>query len=133
MCCNHIKSEPRSQTFTFHTLPRPLCEVDYVKLQSHWSSNEPEKELLSVDIVVFLVCVRKFMCSLTFLFKHICLNMTWTHWILGNMRITTFLPMQLMKCVHIPEARWCLERPRRRFHVTRKNMNLTSQTRKSAK
>ena len=67
MCCHHIKSEPRSQTFTLHARPNPICAVDYVKLQSHWSSNDPEKAFLSIDIATFLVCARKLICSLAFL------------------------------------------------------------------
>ena len=73
MCCNHIKSEPRAQTFKLHTHPSPLCVADYVKLQSHWSCDEPEKALLSVDIATFLVCARKFICSLAFLFIFVCI------------------------------------------------------------
>jgi hypothetical protein len=66
MCCHHVKSEPRTQTFTLHTRPSSLCAEEYVKLQSRWSCDEPEKMLLSVD--TFLVCARKFICSLAFLF-----------------------------------------------------------------
>jgi len=40
MCCNHIKSEPRSQTFTFHSRPSPLCVWEYVKLTPHWQLDE---------------------------------------------------------------------------------------------
>ncbi len=40
MCCNHIKSEPKTQTFTLHSRPIPLCVVEYVKLTPHWQLDE---------------------------------------------------------------------------------------------
>ncbi len=106
----HIKLEPRTQTFKLHVHPSPLCAVDYVKLQSHWSSDESEKALSSVDITSFLVCVRV-VHMFTCLLVHICLYMTYTNVILPNMRVETFLPSDanLMKRVYIPETRWCLE------------------------
>ncbi len=36
MCCNHIKSEPRTQTITLHSRPIPLFVTEYVKLTPHW-------------------------------------------------------------------------------------------------
>jgi hypothetical protein len=32
-----------------HILPIPLCVLEYVKIQSDWSCDEPEKAFLSVD------------------------------------------------------------------------------------
>ena len=40
MCCHHIKSEPRTQTFTLHSRPLPLCVAEYVKLTPHWQLDE---------------------------------------------------------------------------------------------
>ena len=63
MCCTNIKSEPRLQTFMFHTHPNPSCVSECVKLQSQWSCDEPKKWHGSVDLVVFLVCVQENMCT----------------------------------------------------------------------
>jgi hypothetical protein len=40
MCCHHIKSEPRTQTFRLHTRPSPLSVAEWVKLSPHWSCGE---------------------------------------------------------------------------------------------
>jgi len=61
-----------------HAHPSPLCEVVCVKLQSHWSCDEPEKALLSVDLASFLVCACKFI-SHGSLFVHICLHVAYTN------------------------------------------------------
>jgi hypothetical protein len=73
MCFCHIKSEPRTQTFKLHAYPSPLCAADYVKLLSHWSCDESEKALESVDITSFLECARV-VHVFTCLFVHICLH-----------------------------------------------------------
>ncbi len=132
MCFHHIKSESRTQTFKLHAHPIPLCAADYVKLQSHWSCNESEKALLSVDITSFFVCVRVFHIF-TCLFVHICLHMTYTNVILPNMRVATFLPTQTWWHVCHTWSKMVSRMTRRRFNVTRRYMNLRAQTRKPAK
>ena len=37
------------------------------------AGDESEEALLSVDIAAFLVCARKFICSLAFLFIFVCI------------------------------------------------------------
>ncbi len=63
MCCHNIESDSRAHTkFMLHARPNPLCEVVYVKLLSHWSCDEPERVLLSVNLASFLVCACRFTC-----------------------------------------------------------------------
>jgi hypothetical protein len=40
MCCRHIKSEPRTQTFRFHGHPSPLSVTEWVKLGPHWNQTQ---------------------------------------------------------------------------------------------
>ena len=42
MCCHHIKSEPRTQTFMLYAHPSPLCPSQWPKLPSHWRSTSPK-------------------------------------------------------------------------------------------
>ena len=43
MWFHHIKSEYRTQTFTLHTRPNPLCVEEWVKLPPHWSCDDTTK------------------------------------------------------------------------------------------
>ena len=133
MCFHHVKSDPRTQTFALYA----HAQARYVwrttpKLQSRWSCDEPEKALLSVDIAAFLVYARKFICSLAFLFIFVFIWHT-PMWSCVTCELRPSWRRNLMKRVYIPEARWCLEWPRRRFHVTGRHLNLRAHTRKPAK
>jgi hypothetical protein len=75
MCSTNVESDPRTQTFMFHTHPSPLCVSVCVKLQLQWSCDEPKKSLGTVDLADFLVCAR----------KKICTHVTWTRfWVIGD-------------------------------------------------
>ncbi len=50
-------------TFMCHTYPNPLCISKWVKLQSQWSCDEPEKSLGSVHLDDFFVCTPENMCT----------------------------------------------------------------------
>ena len=57
MCCHHIKSEPRTQTFRLHARPRPLSVAERVKLPPHWSCDDPTKSDF-VGLFGLFSCVR---------------------------------------------------------------------------
>ena len=57
MCCHHIKSDPRTQTFTFHTHQNPFCVTEWVKLSPHWYCDDPTKRDF-VGIFDWLSCLR---------------------------------------------------------------------------
>ena len=72
------------------------------EMGSHWSCDETEKTLLSVDIVAFLVCARKFICSLAFLF--IFVGILWWNtpmWSCVTCELRPSLRHNLMKSVYI--------------------------------
>jgi hypothetical protein len=77
------------------TLFRPLLDHHDRGISPHWSCDESEKALSSVDITSFLVCARV-VHMFTCLLVHICLYMTYTNVILPNMRVATFLPTQTL-------------------------------------
>jgi hypothetical protein len=63
MRCPNIESEPRTQTFIFHTHPNPLCVSAWVKLHTQRSCDEPKKSHGTVDLTDFLVvCAHKKIC-----------------------------------------------------------------------
>jgi hypothetical protein len=57
MCCHHIKSEPRTQTFLLHARPHPLCVEEWVKLTPHWRCEDPTKSDL-VGLFGWFSCLR---------------------------------------------------------------------------
>jgi hypothetical protein len=68
MCCQHVKLEPRTQTFSLHARPSPGLCCGLRKTAVALVVRQPETALLSVDIAAFLVCAWKFIGSLAFLF-----------------------------------------------------------------
>jgi hypothetical protein len=57
MCCHHIKSEPRTQTFLLYARPHPLCVEEWGKLPPHWSCEHPTKSDL-VGLFGWFSCLR---------------------------------------------------------------------------
>ena len=57
MCCRHIKSEPRTQTFRLHARPSPLSVAEWVKLPPHWNCDDPTKSDF-VGLFGLFSCVR---------------------------------------------------------------------------
>jgi hypothetical protein len=60
MCCRHIKSEPRPQTFRLHTRPTPLRVAEWVNCHLTGAVTTPQRAILSVYLACFRVCGRKF-------------------------------------------------------------------------
>jgi hypothetical protein len=87
MCCHHVKSEPRTQTFSLHVRPSPgLCcglRKTAVALVVRRARNGA-----FVRRYRWISCVRTEVYMFSCLFVHICLHMTYTNVILCNMRIT---------------------------------------------
>jgi hypothetical protein len=56
MRCPTIESELRTQTFTLHTNPIPICDSQWSKLSSHWCQEDPKTRFCR-DIWLCLLCV----------------------------------------------------------------------------
>jgi hypothetical protein len=98
MCCHHVKSEPRTQTFSLHAANARTSKTVM------WGGLRKTAVALVVRRVRngafvrryhYISCVRTKVHMFTCLFLHICLHMTYTNVILRNMWIMTFLTTKL--------------------------------------